>query len=425
MNNIIKKAYKGVFAFSLLQMILSVILIGKLSKNNDEKDTNIKIVYEMLENTSELKLYFQEKVTFDIVRNSLENNSLIDDEYRTYTNEFINLIEKRFPDIDLTILNENIKVFSVSEIKKEDMQKERKREAYYDIKTISIVMHDEHENINNKKYCYFHELWHMFNNLYFEKDGIIYYKNPIMFSLAGTAFDEGMNTFLTKQISTSSLNSYARQYDEIKILYSIFGEELIKTYLDSGIEGIQLLLSEKIGFDLSYNLIQYMNDELEKINEDPLPIYKILLELYFNHNDGNVNHEIMVETLGNLLYSREVKKEILTLFYDSLPQVGVTDDWSVTFDNEKYYKLKDLYFIECGDIEYLVTNDTLVEFFNTGIIKNIYDIEGVDQRGLKIKMRSSLLEYLKYYGENFTYDEENHVVYIDGKLRGGSYVKSK
>lgn len=425
MNNIIKKAYKGVFAFSLLQMILSVILIGKLSKNNDEKDTNIKIVYEMLENNSELKLYFQEDITFDIVRNSLENNSLIDDEYRTYTNEFINLIEKRFPDIDLTILNENIKMFSVSEIKKEDMQKERKREAYYDIKTISIVMHDEHENINNKKYCYFHELWHMFNNLYFEKDGIIYYKNPIMFSLAGTAFDEGMNTFLTKQISTSSLNSYARQYDEIKILYSIFGEELIKTYLDSGIEGIQLLLSEKIGFDLSYNLIQYMNDELEKINEDPLPIYKILLELYFNHNDGNVNHEIMVETLGNLLYSREVKKEILTLFYDSLPQVGVTDDWSVTFDNEKYYKLKDLYFIECGDIEYLVTNDTLVEFFNTGIIKNIYDIEGVDQRGLKIKMRSSLLEYLKYYGENFTYDEENHVVYIDGKLRGGSYVKSK
>ena len=111
MNNIIKKVYKKVFTFSLLPMTLSVILNGKLSENNEKKDNNVKISYEFLDNTSELKLYFSEDISFEVVKKSLENNLSIDDEYRAYTYEFIDLVKKRFPDIDLTILNENIKIF--------------------------------------------------------------------------------------------------------------------------------------------------------------------------------------------------------------------------------------------------------------------------------------------------------------------------
>lgn len=424
MNNIIKKVYKKVFTFSLLPMTLSVILNGKLSENNEKKDNNVKISYEFLDNTSELKLYFSEDISFEVVKKSLENNLSIDDEYRAYTYEFIDLVKKRFPDIDLTILNENIKIFKVKEITKKEMQKERNREAYYNIESVSIVMHNEHKNIDNKKYCYFHELWHMFNNFYLKKDDVIYYKIPTMFSLDGTAFDEGMTTFLTEEIFSSSFTGYQKQYDEINVLYNTYGEELIKIYLDSGVEGVEIFLSQQIGFSSSYKLMQYMNDELKGEITNPIPIYEILFELYFNHN--NINHENMVDILENLLYSSEIKKEILTLFSEKLPQISINEEWSVTFDNENYYMLDDLYFIDCDGIQYLVDNNTLVEFFNTGIIRNIYEQEGIDKRETKVMLRSSFLEYLKYYGEDFIYDEVNHIAYIDSKLiNGGSYVKSK
>lgn len=413
-----------------LSLILSIFpfFTGNSSNKNNEKteDKKILISYEIMDSTDELKTFFTEDVTFDDIRESLNNNLNIDDKYKNYTNEFINLVEINFPNIDLTILNENIKLFKVKEITEEKMKEKQNRDAYYDTRKRIIYMQDSYKNEDVKKYCYFHELWHMFNSLNLEIEGVIYYKSPTMFGYDATAFDEGMTTLLTEKIYTSSVTSYTRQYDQIKILYNIYGEELIEIYLNSGVEGIEMFLGKQIGYTYSSNLIKYMNEELNNKDTNPIPTFEILMELYFEHKKSDItDYEIMYEMLENLSYDSKIKKEILTIFYENIEPISIPDETFITFDCKNYYEANKLYFIECNENVYLINDEILIEYLYNGFIGNIYDEK--KYIGLyQVKNKKSFIDYLKYHSEIFTYDELNNIIYVDGDLvKGDSYVKSK
>ena len=429
------KIYKKIIVFSLTSMLFS---LNGCKENNDNNTLSVsfenitnddedKIEYEYLDSIDELKKYFSEDITFDMVRQSLENNHNISDEYREYTNEFINLLEQKYPNIDLTIFNENIKIFNVYEITANEMKEEKTREAYYDVANVSITMHNEHNSIDRKKYCYFHELWHMFNNLCLEVDGIIFYKTPTLYELDGTAFDEGMNTFLTEQLIDVGLSSYVRQLDQIKILHEIYGDELIYIYLDSGIEGVEIRLAKDIGYREMYELIKNMNYELEEKLNDPTLIFNILANLYVKSGKENrITTNNIIDILENLIYDKEVKEQILLNFDSRVGVVQIPEDALVSFDDTNFYELEDLYFVECNEETYIVNDEIVIDFFNKGVIRNVYDSSSTYIGNEKIKIDVSLKEYIKYSEHIYNYDEHNNIVYINKEMiKDGSYVKSK
>lgn len=423
MNNIKKRLLQLTFILSMFPIISGS---SKVEKKDNKEEIKKTISYEILYSQEEVDVYFDEEATYDSLRKSLNNNLNLDDEYREYTNEFIDLLEINFPNIDLSIFNENIKLFKVKEIRKEKMKKNSDRDAYYEIETQTIYMHDEYKNEGVKKYCYFHELWHMVNNLHLKIDGVIYHKTPTMFGYDAIAFDEGMTTLLTEKICTSSVIGYTRQYDQIKILYNIYGDELIDIYLDSGIEGIEIFLGKQIGYIDAGNLIKYMNEELNDKDKDPIPTFEILMKLYFEHKKSDItDYEVMFEMLENLSYDTKIKKEILSIFHKYINLITFNEESLITFDSENYYKLDELYFVECNENVYLINNEMLVEYLYNGIIGNIYD-EKKFIGNYQVKNMKSFIDYLKYHNEIFTYDKLNNIIYVDSNLvKGDSYVKSK
>ena len=410
------KVYKKVCLLALVP----IILVKNPLKNNEVEASDMKTIYEWMDSLDQLKKFFPEHVTFDDARGSLKENPKISEEYRDYTNEFIDLLEEKYPNIDLTIFNENLKIFEVKEITKKEMTKDKKRESYYQIITTTIYMHDEHRNNDNKKYCYFHELWHMFNNLYIKKGNNIYYKTPSMYENEGTAFDEGMTTFLTEQLFTSNIQGYTKQYDEITILYSIYGDELITSYLTSGVEGVELLLAQDIEYEDACNFIQLMNDEWKKKIKTPLPVFELLSVMYRDKQE-NVDDLKIYETIDNLCYDESIKQQIKSLFVNPIYYDG---DWKVTINGENYYSVDELYFIKCNNRYYLVNDEIVKNYFQTGYIQNIDDDESIYSKGSKICSKISLVEYSDY--DIFRYDSNQNILFVDiEKLKGGSYVKSK
>lgn len=255
-------------------MMLTTLIPSMLFSSNTNKE---KQEYKFIITMEDLESIYSTKPTIDDLKKSLDDNSNITDEYKEYTKEFIELVEAKFPDFDFTIFNENLKQFNVIEISIEDMQKENpNRYAYYKISESSIYMHNEYKKEEIKKYCYFHELWHMFNNLCVKKDNIIYYRSTTMSNLSGTALDEGMTTFLTEQIYSKDILNYVNEYDEVKILYQIFGEDLLNAYTELGVDGIENLILKNMSYSEAGNLIYLMNNEKNDKNNS-VKIYEILI----------------------------------------------------------------------------------------------------------------------------------------------------
>lgn len=412
----VKKIYKKICLFAMIPTVLIQNPFGK----NEVEAYEVRTVYEWVDSIEELKQFFPGQVTFHTIRTSLKSNANINDEYRAYTNEFIDLLEEKYPDIDLTVFNENLKIFEVKEITKKDMMKNKNRESYYHIPTATIYMHDEYKTIENKKYCYFHELWHMFNNLYIKDHNNVYYKSPSMYESKGTAFDEGMTTFLTEQLFTSDIQGYTKQYDEISILYDIYGDDFIKSYLDSEIEGVELFLSNSVGYENACQFIQLMNDEWKKQLNSPLDIYEILSNMYHNQEE-TANFSDLSQTIDNLCYDKSIKKEIKSLFGNP---IIFDENWKVTVNGENYYTIDDLYFLKCEGSYYLVNDEIVKKYFQTGYIQNVDDEDFVYARGNKLCDKTELSEYTDV--DIFHYDMDQNIVFVDiEKLKGGSYVKSK
>ena len=405
-------------------MMLTTLIPSMLFSSNTNKE---KQEYKFIITMEDLESIYSTKPTIDDLKKSLDDNPNITDEYKEYTKEFIELVEAKFPDFDFTIFNENLKQFNVIEISIEDMQKEYpNRYAYYKISESSIYMHNEYKKEEIKKYCYFHELWHMFNNLCVKKNDTIYYRSTTMSNLSGTALDEGMTTFLTEQIYSKDILNYVNEYDEVKILYQIFGEDLLNAYTELGVDGIENLILKNMSYSEAGNLIYLMNNEKNDKNNS-VKIYEILIKLYLNTNSINMKNNIKIyEILENLCYDVNIKKQILTIYRDYMCNVEISDETKITFDNQKYYSIDELYFVNINDKKYLINDQILIDYYKDGYIKNIYDDEKTYIGNATITV-DLFRDYLMYNA--ILFEENNGIIYIDKNIIdeniGDKYVKSK
>ena len=106
--------------------------------------------------------------------------------------------------------------------------------------------------------------------------------------------------------------------------------------------------------------------------------------------------------------------------------VEISDETKITFDNQKYYSIDELYFVNINDKKYLINDQILIDYYKDGYIKNIYDDEKTYIGNATITV-DLFRDYLMYNA--ILFEEYNGIIYIDKNIIdeniGDKYVKSK
>lgn len=138
------------------------------------------------------------------------------------------------------------------------------------------------------------------------------------------------------------------------------------------------------------------------------------------------NNIKIYEILENLCYDVNIKKQILTIYRDYMCNVEISDETKITFDNQKYYSIDELYFVNINDKKYLINDQILIDYYKDGYIKNIYDDEKTYIGNATITV-DLFRDYLMYNA--ILFEEYNGIIYIDKNIIdeniGDKYVKSK
>lgn len=222
-------------------------------------------------------------ISFNEVRNTLQNNSSIPDKYRSYITQFIDCLEERLPDIDLRIFNYNLKALEFKVISNSDWKRSN-IDGYYDIDDNQIFVKEAYKDSSREKEVIFHELGHTLNNAYMEytdpKNSKLYHiiKHFETTNDYGNSFSEGMNSILTSYLLSNSWQTYFQE-----------SARHFNSYNDVASLEYQILL-----LDDSYNLYDYLNgnvDYLEKYLK-PLDLLETVDILdTFLKSDGEITME--------------------------------------------------------------------------------------------------------------------------------------
>ncbi len=188
------------------------------------------------------------EISFHELRENVELNNKLKDSEKEYIKEYINALEERLPEIDLRILNENIKTLEIETIPNEEWDKP-KVEAYYEPNLNKIYVKESYDSIIQEKEVYYHELGHVLNNgnmTYMDPNTSVEYRLIKRFytdNNYGKSFSEGFNTILTQYLLTSDWQSYFQN-----------GVHRYNAYQEVSNIGYQILM-----LNGNYNIYDYLN----------------------------------------------------------------------------------------------------------------------------------------------------------------------
>ena len=206
---------------------LICLCIGTIvGKTFSESDTGNQIISSVIEGsyinpdkTSELSNFGIDNVTFDELRVSLDDNPNIDSTYKEYISEYINLLERKLPNIDIRMLNVNLKTLKI---------------VLYDGEYLpqSAAAGNNNSNKNEIKVCidypedsckhiFFHELTHSLSNCYYrwyDSTGLVAYTVFKHYEGAndyGVSLDEGFTEIISDFLLSddNTLDEYLKEKD--------------------------------------------------------------------------------------------------------------------------------------------------------------------------------------------------------------------
>lgn len=173
----------------------------------DEQEPEIQVI--KITSTKELDDLGIEPVSFSDLRNSLEANKSIQPKYREYVKEYIDLLEKKLPNADYRILNNNIKgyIFNNHYVSKKWDGSFNAANDTINVKE-KYLDQDGNEDIERERIVVFHELTHSLNYGYIRlENGTIIYMG---FSIDnyGTSFSEAYTTIFTDYLMSDNYEEY-------------------------------------------------------------------------------------------------------------------------------------------------------------------------------------------------------------------------
>ena len=250
------------------------------------------------------------EVSFEEARLTLENNTKVSLEYKKYMHQFLNLLEKKMPQVDLRVLNSNWEELEYVL----DLNQEDSVNGSWDMNNKKIHLKEEYVNtetgnFDEKKfiYAFVHELVHTLNY------GKLTITNPntseeitlIKFFQRdnyGECFSEGFTTILTEYLLSDNYENYFEQENPSFAAYQLTTPICYQIYK---------------GMD-NYNLYDFLNKDVsyfnQKMEEEGLENAVFVVDAYYETLDGlDENAIVEAEELDQLLeevLEKRIEKEV-------------------------------------------------------------------------------------------------------------------
>lgn len=254
--------------------------------------TDNYVIY--VKNNDEFRKYVDNpNPTFEDIRKAIENNDKIDEKVRPLLNEYVDGVEKCYPELDLVCFYENIKRLYITYEEEEELAK-KGAAAYYDT-SFGNVCFNKNKDID--KNVAFHEFTHMFTESQIEKDDKIIYR-----SASAMTYDEEQDKIIEYG------GSYLEAIDEL-FLYKVFGPESVINRVHIYREFMDIFnYATKLGIsitDMQKSNVRYIINELEKKGIKDI---RHIIELM--DSDEFKSSEIELET--------DLRIECYALFFENL-----------------------------------------------------------------------------------------------------------
>ncbi len=253
------------------------------------------------------------------IYNVVSNNQSIDESSKKIILDLIESLVRSYPNIDLSILKENLKYLKIKIISEKEMNAYKGNDsvdAYVNYVYKEIIFSDSIEtSVMN------HELGHLLINLYFDdtkevkrfqqisKDGRKYYSY-------GSAVEEGCNELLLMEIGNN--NAYMFEPTFVKMLCEILGnEKVFNIYTKGNINDLVNALSEVKGTkEEALSLILRMDERLESEIRDDIKnanmisesICLDLIDYYFSVKKKNNTGDLFTDVVNVIRFKNLLLK---------------------------------------------------------------------------------------------------------------------
>lgn len=296
-----------------------------------------------IKNIEQLESLFEEEISFNDIRKTLDDNNKIPKKYKLYIEEYINALEERYPQANLRCFNENLKKMEFEIIENEKWKKE-KYDGYMtpDKKKPTITVKSNYGTEKREKDLVFHELTHALRIAYIQAGNDSVYYNYRIASY-GLAFDEAFTELFAEYLASEdneqffdytyrsfSANSYSRYVTFLHQILKLAGDKYtLEDFFNFNVTKLENFLSEYGLSDLidlyDVDLNNFFNDidgvDMSRINElenkiielrvhqelekgtDINEIYK--LSNLFNYNENYQNEIDKVLGISNYIKTKK------------------------------------------------------------------------------------------------------------------------
>ena len=216
-----------------------------------------------------LEEYGVTKASFSDVRETLNQNEHLTLKQKSYINEFLERLEERLPNVDLSVFNYNLKTLIIEEIDNDIWN--YSSDGQYDNINNTISIKKEYHSESETYEVIFHELGHVLNNT--------------MITVTEENKDYPVNTKIVRVI-----RSFANKNEK-------FGS--------FGVEGFNTVLTDYLLTREWENYFNYENNKYDAYNEiavNCFELMKLMDYTFYDYLDGNVNsfmEELSAYTINN------------------------------------------------------------------------------------------------------------------------------
>ena len=346
-----RKKLRPIINFSLGVIIgISATLTYKLTKEKypffGYKAEN-KIIVTDNAQLDDLNL---EEVTFEDVRQTLNENKNIGLKYKNYILEYLEALEERLPNVDLRIFNKNLKNLYFKVIPIDEWDEPTVAGAYY-IADNYIKIKSEYKTEYREKFVIFHELTHVTNSGIYEKEKIDneYYVIKKTYqdleNEYGYGTMEAMTEIITDYLISSNYTMYftveSHNYDSYKVpantifqILKLVDDYTLYDYFNSDIYKFEEVISkyniEEVLPLLDIEVSDEKAGDLE-IEESNLEQYQdIILKERFKRlkQDGKLDEILAYRRIKNTNISKEENRiEIIEdLFQEHFIDIEIKEE---------------------------------------------------------------------------------------------------
>lgn len=260
----------------------------------------------------------KEAITYDTLRETLNQNSHITGQYKQKYLDLINNMERDYPTMDLRVWNQNLKTLQIHEVT--EMQMKQKALS---VNAAACYRKDENAIYTVKGYNYekgiwdyqvmIHEMCHPIRTISMQvndRDELrTQFENK---SGYGTIIAESLNSLLALRSydQTEKDIAYQLQSNMMEIIVNCMDNYSLQDFVEHNITYLEQQLNIQNGNDKSVEILSLMELQYKDYHDDEIkvdqqvfyPVYDYIARMYFEkHLNSNMSYDQAQQVLQNLL----------------------------------------------------------------------------------------------------------------------------